>query len=139
METHLILRPAAKITMVSETNYEPAEVEKLASIVYRFNDIASRISSGSFPTNGMVVILCSMHTLGCIASGVFENLLIRVAEVTLKERRRLILVPTETPLTLTYLEHMAKVAKVGAWKSGARIEYLFLSFLHTERGLETLV
>ena len=114
IETHLIVSPAAKITIVSETEYELAEVEKLASKVHRFSDIAATISSGSFPVYGMVVIPCSMHTIGSLASGIADNLLIRSAEVTLKERRKLVIVPGETPLALLDMRNMTKVARAGA-------------------------
>ena len=113
-ETHLILTPAAKITIASETKYSPSQVEGLASISYKFNDIAATISSGSYQVDGMVLVPCSMHTLGALASGVSDNLLIRAAEVTLKERRQLIIVPRETPLTLIHLENMTRLAQAGA-------------------------
>jgi flavin prenyltransferase len=113
-ETHLIMSPSAKITIVAETKFSVDSVEKLASKVYKFSDIAASISSGSFETDGMVVIPCSMHTLGALASGVADNLLTRAAEVTMKEQRKLILVPRETPLTLIHLENMVKLAHAGA-------------------------
>jgi len=114
IETHLIMTPASKITIASETDYSPAEVERLASKVYRINDIAATLSSGSFPVDAMVIIPCSMHTLGAMASGFADNLLVRAAEVTMKERRPLIVVPRETPMTLIHLENMVKVARAGA-------------------------
>ncbi len=114
VETHLIVTPAARITIAAETDRDPASIEKLASKSYRYNDIAAPISSGSFPVESMVVIPCSMRTLGSIASGMADNLLTRAAEVTLKERRTLIIVPRETPLTLIHLENMVKVAREGA-------------------------
>src|ERR1700722_11592978 len=98
IETHLVMTPAAKITITTETKYSVQSVEKLASQVHRYNDIAAVISSGSFKTNGMILIPCSMHTLGALASGVSDNLLMRAAEVTMKERRPLVVVPRETPL-----------------------------------------
>ncbi len=113
-ETHLIISPAARITIASETDYDPAQIEKLGSKVHRFNDIAASISSGSFEIDGMVIIPCSMDTLGAIASGVTDNLLTRAAEVTLKEKRPLVLVPRETPLSLIHLENMRRVASAGA-------------------------
>ena len=113
-ETHLVMTPAAKITIAAETNYSPALVEKLASRVHKFSDIAASISSGSFQTNGMAIIPCSMHTLGALASGAAENLLVRAADVTLKERRRLVVVPREAPLTLIHLENMVKLTQAGA-------------------------
>jgi flavin prenyltransferase len=114
IETHLVMSPAAKVTIVAETRYSPDKVEKLASRVYKFGDIAAAISSGSFQTDGMAIVPCSMHTLGALASGVADNLLTRAAEVTMKEHRKLVIVPRETPLSLIHIENMAKVARAGA-------------------------
>lgn len=98
VESHVIVSPAGNITIKAETDHAADYVEKLATKLYRFNDISASIASGSFRFDSMVVIPCSMHTLGAIASGIADNLVIRAAEVTLKERRRLILVPRESPL-----------------------------------------
>lgn len=114
IETHLVITPAAKITIAAETEYTAQAVERLASKVYRYNDIAAAISSGSFRTDGMIVIPCSMHAIGALASGVADNLLLRAAEVTMKERRILVLVPRETPLSLIHLENMERLARAGA-------------------------
>ena len=114
VETHLILTPAAKVTIVAETDYSSDSVERLATRSYRFSDISASISSGSFPMDAMVIIPCSMHTLGALASGIADNLLVRAGEVTLKERRPLILVPRETPLTLIHMENLLKVGRAGA-------------------------
>jgi flavin prenyltransferase len=114
VETHLIISTAAKETLVLETDHKVGYVESLASHVYRFNDIAAAPASGTFRTQGMVVIPCSMKTLAGIATGYSDNLLIRAAEVTLKERRPLVLVPRETPLTAIHIENMLKVAQTGA-------------------------
>jgi flavin prenyltransferase len=113
IESHLVMTPAAKITVAAETDYTPQAVEKLATKVYRYNDIAATISSGSFKTDGMVVIPCSMHAVGALASGVVDNLLLRAADVTIKERRILVLVPRETPLSLIHIENMERLARAG--------------------------
>jgi len=114
VETHLVLTDAALQTIRLETEYERSEVEGLATEVHRVDDITSRIASGSFRTDGMLVIPCSMKTLAGIASGYSDNLLLRAADVTLKERRRLILVVREAPLSLIHIENMATVTRAGA-------------------------
>lgn len=114
IETHLIITPSAGITIKAETDYTVQEVEKLATKTYRFGDIAAPISSGSFRFESMVIIPCSMHTLGALASGIADNLLVRAAEVALKEKHQLILVPRETPLTLIHVQNMERVALAGA-------------------------
>ena len=113
VETHLILTSAARETIRIETDRSAADVEGLATETYRIDDPTAKISSGSFRTDGMVVIPCSMKTLGGVASGYADNLLLRAAEVTMKERRPLVLVVRETPLTLIDLENMVKVARAG--------------------------
>jgi len=112
--THLVMSPAARQTIVLETDYGVKDVEALADEVYRFNDIAASISSGSFKTIGMVVIPCSMKTLSGIAMSFSDNLLLRAADVTLKDRRRLVLVTRETPLHLGHLRLMVQVTEMGA-------------------------
>lgn len=114
VETHLVMSPAARQTVVLETDYTVKQVEDLADVVYRFNDIAASISSGSFRTDGMVVIPCSMKTLSGIAYSASDNLLVRAADVTLKERRRLVICPRETPLHLGHLRLLVQAAEIGA-------------------------
>jgi len=114
VETHLVMSSAARQTITLETDWRPAEVEKLADATYRHNDIAAAIASGSFRTDGMVVIPCSMGTLSAIAWSSSDNLLTRAADVTLKDRRRLVLVPRETPLHLGHLRLMVQLAEMGA-------------------------
>ena len=114
VEAHLIISTAAKETLAIETDYKVGDVESLASRVYRFNDIAAAPASGTFLTQGMVVIPCSMKSLAGVASGYSDNLLLRAAEVTLKERRPLVLVPREAPLTTIHIENMLRVARAGA-------------------------
>lgn len=114
IETHLVISNSAKQTIALETDYAVEYVQALATRVYRFNDVAAAISSGSFQTRGMVVIPCSMKTLSSIAHSFGENLLARAADVTLKERRRLVIVPRETPLHLGHLRLLTTVAELGA-------------------------
>ena len=114
VESHLIMSTAAKETLVIETDYKVGYVESLASHVYKFNDIASSPASGTFVTQGMVLIPCSMKSLAGVACGYSDNLILRAPEVTLKERRPLVLVPRETPLTTIHIENMLRVARAGA-------------------------
>lgn len=114
VETHLVMSAAAGTTMRLETDYTPEQVVALADVHYRFKDIAAAISSGSFRTDGMVIIPCSMKTLAGIAHSFSDNLLMRAADVVLKERRRLIIVPRETPLHLGHLRLMVQLTELGA-------------------------
>jgi flavin prenyltransferase len=114
VETHLILTPAARATIQLETDLQPNDVERLADVVHRYGDIAATPSSGSAHMDAMVVIPCSMRTLSAIAYSHGENLLVRAADVTLKERRPLVLVPRETPLHLGHLRALVQVAEIGA-------------------------
>jgi 4-hydroxy-3-polyprenylbenzoate decarboxylase len=114
VETHLVLTAAGATTIALETEYTAEEVKALADVVYPFRDIAAAISSGSFKTDGMVVIPCSMKTMGGIAYSFSDNLLLRAADVVLKDRRRLVLVPRETPLHLGHLRTMTLLAEMGA-------------------------
>lgn len=114
IESHLVLTRAAEMTIAYETSYAIKDVKAMAAKTYPISDIGAAISSGSFQTLGMVVMPCSMKTLAEIATGVTANLLTRAADVTLKERRRLVLVPRETPLHLGHLRNMAAVTEMGA-------------------------
>lgn len=113
-ETHLVITDTAKEIIEHETSYKAKDVEKLASKVYDNKDLFAAIASGSFKTKGMVVVPCSMKTLGGVASGYSDNLLLRAADVCLKERRKLILVARETPLSYIHIENMRKVTLAGA-------------------------
>jgi len=113
-ETHLILSPAAIRTLGEETDITLEEVVGLADVRHSFKDIGASIASGSFRTEGMLVAPCSAHTLGAIAASLGDNLIVRAADVCLKERRRLVLMLRETPLHLGHIEHMAAVTRYGA-------------------------
>lgn len=113
IETHLILSHGACTTMHLETSMTPDEVRGLAHRSYSPDDLAASLSSGSFRTEGMIVAPCSMKSLSMIALSLSENLLVRAADVTLKERRKLVLVPRETPLHLGHLRAMTAVTEMG--------------------------
>jgi 4-hydroxy-3-polyprenylbenzoate decarboxylase len=114
VETHLVISGAGAQTIAIETEYKPADINAMADVTYRINDIAAAISSGSYKTNGMVVIPCTMKTLAGIANSFSDNLLLRAADVVLKDRRRLIIVPRETPLHLGHLRLMTQLVEMGA-------------------------
>lgn len=113
-ETHLIISPSAEITLLSETTYTVDEIKVLADVVYDYKDIAATVSSGSFKTAGMVVVPCSMKTLAGIASGYSDNLLVRAADVSIKEKRKLVLVARESPLSLIHIKNMLAAVQAGA-------------------------
>lgn len=114
IESHLILSRAAEMTIGYETSYAVKDVKALAHTVYPVGDIGAAVSSGSFQTLGMAILPCSMKTLAEVTTGVTTTLLSRAADVTLKERRRLVLVPRETPLHLGHLRNMTAVTEMGA-------------------------
>ena len=114
METHLIMSPAAELTLAAETDYSVKQVKELADQVHAFKNIAAPVSSGSFQTMGMIIAPCSIRTLSEVATGVTGNLLSRAADVVLKERRRLVLMLRETPLHSGHIRSMAAVSELGA-------------------------
>jgi 4-hydroxy-3-polyprenylbenzoate decarboxylase len=113
VETHLVITEWAKKCLAMETSYKLDDVKSLASSYSDDSNLAAGISSGTYRTDGMIVIPCSMKTLSSIANGYDETLVARAAGVTLKESRRLVLVPRETPLTAINLENMLKLARLG--------------------------
>jgi flavin prenyltransferase len=114
VETHLVVSKWGLQTLEHETGLKLADLEVLASCVHGAGNMAATISSGSFRTEGMVVAPCSMRTAAAIAHGTGENLVHRAADVVLKERRRLVLLARETPLSEVHLENLLKLARLGA-------------------------
>lgn len=113
VETHLVLSQAAAITIALETDYDPRAVEALADVVYRPADIGAAIASGSFAAAGMIVAPCSIKSLSAIAHSFDDDLLVRAADVQLKEGRPVLLLVRETPLHLGHLELMVQAARIG--------------------------
>ena len=114
VESHLILSSGAQKTIPLETDGSLDGVRALADVVHDLDDIAASISSGSFQTAGMVIAPCSVNTLSAVATSRADNLMTRAADVTLKERRRLVLLVRETPLHLGHLRNMVAAAEMGA-------------------------
>ncbi|QLA19778.1 UbiX family flavin prenyltransferase [Desulfolutivibrio sulfoxidireducens] len=112
-ETHLVLSDGARRTIEHETPLTGAQVEAMATASYATDDVGATIASGTFVTAGMVVVPCSMKTLAGIAHGYSDNLLLRAADVVLKERRKLVLAVRETPLNLIHLHNMVTLASMG--------------------------
>lgn len=114
VETHLVMTRSAQVTLAHEMTLKVADVNALAAVVHRADDIGASISSGSFRTMGMIIAPCSIRTLSEIATGVTSSLLTRAGDVVLKERRKLVLMVRETPLHLGHLRSMAEVTEMGA-------------------------
>lgn len=114
VETHLVMSKWAEATLKYETDYHASNVRALADHTYNINDMAAPIASGSFRVDGMIVVPCSMKTLASISTGLCDDLISRAADVILKERRRLVLVARETPLSEIHLRNMLDVTRTGA-------------------------
>jgi 4-hydroxy-3-polyprenylbenzoate decarboxylase len=114
VETHLVMTRAAKMTIQVETPYSVKDVEAMADVVHDITNIGASISSGSFRTEGMVIAPCSVKSMGGIAHSVGGDLLVRAADVILKERKKLVLAVRETPLHLGHLENMTLLTRMGA-------------------------
>jgi 4-hydroxy-3-polyprenylbenzoate decarboxylase len=113
VETHLVTSQWAERTIRIETDYSMEQVRALATAVYRPDNQAARISSGSFVTDGMIVAPCSMHTLAVLANGLADSLPARAFDVAMKERRRCVIVPRETPLSTMHLRHLLTLSELG--------------------------
>ncbi len=133
-ETHLIISKAGRLNIEIETDYHPDAVEAMADFVYDHKDMAASLSSGSFLTEGMVVVPCTIKSLSGIANSYNENLLVRAADVTLKEKRKLVLVVRETPLHVGHLRLMTLAAEMGA-----HLLPPVPSFYHQPKTLEDII
>ena len=114
VETHLIISEAGEKIIRYETDWGLEQIRALADVCYDINDIGARLSSGSFKRDGMVIAPCSMKTLSALANSYADNLIARAGDITLKERKRLVLLARETPLHLGYLRNMVKLTEMGA-------------------------
>ena len=133
-ETHLIISKSGELNIEIETAYDPADVKALADYVYDHKNMAASLASGSFLTEGMVVVPCTIKTLSGIANSYNENLLVRAADVTLKEKRKLVLVVRETPLHKGHLRLMTMAADMGA-----HILPPVPSFYHMPKTIEDII
>lgn len=133
IETHLVISQTAERIIKHELDMTKKTVENLADYVYEVNDWNSPIVSGSFKTDGMVIAPCSMKTLAAIANGYSDNVILRAADVTLKEKRKLILVPRETPLNVIHLRNMLDLAK-----QGVMIVPAMPAYYHKPKSIEAL-
>ena len=114
IEVHLVMSPSSGRTIHDETDWKVSDVEALADVVHDYRDIGASLSSGSYRHDGMIIAPCSVKTLSGIVNSYDDNLLVRAADVTLKEKRRLVLLVRETPLHLGHIELMARAAQYGA-------------------------
>jgi len=133
-ETHLIISKSGELNIEIETDYDPADVKALADYVYDHKNVAASLASGSFLTEGMVVVPCTIKTLSGIANSYNENLLVRAADVTLKEKRKLALVVRETPLHKGHLRLLTMAADMGA-----HILPPVPSFYHMPKTIEDII
>ena len=133
-EIHAVVTDSGWRVLAYECGVEPAELEERVDVLYDVGDIGAAIASGSFLMDAMIVVPCSMKTVGCLANGIADNLLTRAADVTLKEGRPLVLVPRETPMHAIHLENLLKLAHLGA-----RILPACPGFYHRPQTMEELI
>src|SRR5271169_2851721 len=114
VEIHFILTRSGEKTLFLETGKTAVDLKKLSDFSYALEDISCRLASGSYPTDAMVIAPCSIHTMSAIANGISSNLMVRAADVVLKERRKLILMVRESPFHLGHLRNMTALAEMGA-------------------------
>lgn len=134
IETHLMLSQTSKKVIKHELDIAEKDIGKLANYVHKADDWSSPVVSGSFKTDGMVIVPCSMKTLAGIAHGYSDNVILRAADVTLKEKRKLILVPRETPLNAIHLRNMLELAQ-----NGVCIVPAMSAYYHKPKRIEDLV
>ena len=114
VESHLIVSPAGLLNLKHELSLQRSELYELADVVHNFKDVGATVASGSFKTDGMIIVPCSMRTLAAVAHGLADNLITRAADVVLKERRPLVMAVRETPFNLAHLRNMTAVTEMGA-------------------------
>ncbi len=114
VETHVVISGAGETNIKHETNWKVDDIKALADFSYDINDVGARLASGSFKTDGMIVAPCSVKTMSALANSYTANLLVRAGDVTLKERRKLVLVVRETPLHLGHIRNMERLSEMGA-------------------------
>ena len=132
-ETHLVISKGAELTIAQETDYTPEQVYALTDQMHALSNIGASIASGTFRTEGMLIVPCSMKTVAGIACGYSDNLILRAADVILKERRKLVLVARETPLSTIHLRNMLSLSEMGAM-----ILPPMVSYYHRPKTLEEL-
>ncbi|NLL65605.1 MAG: UbiX family flavin prenyltransferase [Clostridiaceae bacterium] len=133
-ESHLVISDSAKETIRHECNYDEEQIQSLADVTYDVHHIGGAIASGTFPCEGMIVVPCSMKTVAGIACGYSDNLLLRAADVMIKERKKLVLMVRESPLSPIHLENLTKLAKIGV-----DIMPLVMTFYHRPQTIEDMI
>ena len=134
-ESYLIMSESAKVTLLHETNYTLEDVYRYADNILDQNNIGAGPASGSFKTDGMIIVPCSMKTIAGIQSGYTDNLILRAADVTIKEQRKLVLAARETPLSSIHLRNIYELSKI----PGVRIIPPMLTFYHMPHNIDDMI